>query len=60
MWVVPSLSTVHLPVDEMAAASISLLDELIQHKTEEHKNLLFDTKLVIRESCKLSPSRRYK
>lgn len=51
-FTVPSLSTVHLPVDEMAAASIQLLDELIQHKTEEQKNLLFDTQLVVRESCR--------
>lgn len=51
-FTVPSLSTVHLPVEEMAAASISLLDELIQHKTEDTKNLSFDTQLVIRESCR--------
>jgi len=48
---VPSLTTVKLPVEEMAAASIRLVMELIQNPTAKPKSLVFETPFIFRESC---------
>jgi LacI family transcriptional regulator len=48
---VPSLTTVKLPVEEMAAACIRLVMDLIQNQTVKPKSLVFETPFIFRESC---------
>ena len=47
----PSLSTVKLPVEEMAQACIRLVIERIRGMRDEPASLVFDTPFVFRESC---------
>jgi LacI family transcriptional regulator len=47
----PTLTTVHLPVEEMAADCVRLLTETMQHKFQEPVSRIFETHLVTRESC---------
>lgn len=53
---VPSLTTIHLPVEEMAARATAILLDLIQSKAQEPVQELFPTRLVIRDSCGASLS----
>lgn len=48
---VPSLSTVKLPVEEMAAACIRLVMERILDPSSKSKSLVFETPFIFRESC---------
>ncbi|WP_019153489.1 LacI family DNA-binding transcriptional regulator [Robertmurraya massiliosenegalensis] len=48
----PPLTTVHLPVEEMAVACVNQLMELINHKVETTGSLEFKTELVKRKSSK--------
>jgi len=48
---VPSLSTVKLPVEEMAAACIRLVMGLIQDPGVGPKSVVFETPFIFRESC---------
>jgi LacI family transcriptional regulator len=50
-FTIPSLSTVHLPVEEMAGDCVDLLLGLIEHKVMEPKSLIHDSSIVIRNSC---------
>jgi len=47
----PRLSTIHLPIQELAQAAGNLLIQLINGDTPENRQVLLDTHLVIRESC---------
>lgn len=53
---IPSLTTIHLPVEEMAAACVQLLTDLMSHKISPPYSRRFETSLVIRESCGGLPS----
>lgn len=48
---VPSLTTVKLPVEEMAAACIRLVMGLIQDPGSKPKSVVFETPFIFRESC---------
>ncbi len=50
-YTVPALTTVHLPVEEMAVACINQLMNLINHKIQTPEALQYKTKLVRRTSC---------
>lgn len=54
-FTMPSLTTVHLPVEHMAAASIELLSRLIHHRSEALMTETFQTHIVYRNS---SPEER--
>lgn len=47
----PRLSSIHLPVADLAQAAGRLLMQLINGERPSHKQVLLDTHLVIRESC---------
>lgn len=48
----PSLTTLHLPIYEMAEKSVLVLNDLITKKEATPHYLQFPTELVLRESCK--------
>lgn len=50
-FTIPALSTVHLPVEEMAGECVRLLTELMHHKTVGPVARWLDTSIVIRKSC---------
>lgn len=50
-FTVPSLSTVHLPVEEMAKECVKLLADMMQHKSGHKVDKLFETSIVVRETC---------
>jgi LacI family transcriptional regulator len=50
-FTIPTLSTVHLPVEEMAAECVKILTDLMQHKSQSAEPKLFEPHLVIRKSC---------
>ncbi|MDQ8736448.1 LacI family DNA-binding transcriptional regulator [Paenibacillus sp. LHD-38] len=50
-FTIPSLTTVHLPVEEMAAECVRLLMDLMHHKQIEPTSSMLDTHIVIRQSC---------
>ncbi|KZL91851.1 substrate-binding domain-containing protein [Clostridium magnum] len=47
----PPLTTVNIPMEEMARSCIQLVSDLIDHNIESTANVLFDTPLIIRDSC---------
>lgn len=47
----PSISTIKQPKEIMSINSVEILLDIIEKK-KEHKHMIFDTELVIRESCK--------
>ncbi|MCT4620344.1 MAG: LacI family transcriptional regulator [Marinisporobacter sp.] len=47
----PSITTVKQPVEEMGQKSIEILLDLIKKK-KKHTHMVFDTELLMRESCK--------
>lgn len=47
----PPLTTVNIPMEEMAISCIQLVSDLIDHNIESTANVLFDTPLIIRDSC---------
>lgn len=50
-YTVPTLTTVHLPVEQMAQACFGLLTEMMQHRLQQPVSQIFETHLVIRQSC---------
>jgi LacI family transcriptional regulator len=48
---VPSLTTVHHPIEEKGMQATSLLIDLIENEDEVVRHILLPTRLVIRESC---------
>jgi LacI family transcriptional regulator len=48
---VPSLTTVHHPIEEKGLQATSLLIDLIENQDEAVRHILLPTRLVIRESC---------
>lgn len=48
---IPSLTTVRLPVEEMAQACVNILVDLMSHKITNPYTQMFDSSLVIRDSC---------
>lgn len=50
-FAVPSLTTIHVPLEEMAAAGADILLDLIQRRAVEPIVRLFEPRLVVRESC---------
>ncbi len=47
----PRLTTVHLPITELAQAAGNTLIQLIHDQQPSQKQIILDTHLVIRESC---------
>lgn len=50
-FTIPALSTVHLPVEEMAAACAALLNDMLQHRQLEPVSQSFEPHLILRDSC---------
>ncbi|QGH36188.1 LacI family DNA-binding transcriptional regulator [Gracilibacillus salitolerans] len=50
-FTVPSLTTVHLPVEEMAGACVNQLIGQINQKIETPTNEKFQTSIIVRNSC---------
>lgn len=50
-YTIPSLSTINLPVEEMAGKSVELLMNMITHRVKSPQSVIFDTHLVVRKSC---------
>ncbi|RRJ64204.1 LacI family transcriptional regulator [Paenibacillus oralis] len=50
-YTVPTLSTVHLPVEEMAGESLRLLIEMMRYQTNVKTAKQMDTRIVMRKSC---------
>ncbi|PTM59333.1 LacI family DNA-binding transcriptional regulator [Desmospora activa] len=50
-FTIPPLTTVHLPVEEMAASCVQMLVDLINHRVSAPVVKKFQTELVIRTSC---------
>lgn len=50
MYATPSLSTVYLPMEDMASHCLKALLDLLCHKTPRETNLLLDTPLFMRTS----------
>ena len=50
-FTIPSLSTIHLPVEEMAGACVNMLISLIEQREKGPIQERFKTKMVIRQSC---------
>lgn len=50
-FTIPALTTVHLPVEEMAGECVRLLIQLMQHQMTEPISRRLDSHLVIRHSC---------
>ncbi|MDF2723249.1 MAG: LacI family transcriptional regulator [Paenibacillus sp.] len=50
-FTIPPLSTVHLPVEEMAQACVRMVVDLISHKLTAPASQLFESTLITRKSC---------
>ncbi len=50
-FAVPPLTTVNLPVGEMAAACVQLLTSLIRHEIQPPVSQMFQPYLVVRDTC---------
>ncbi|MEI7024868.1 LacI family DNA-binding transcriptional regulator [Paenibacillus sp. y28] len=50
-FTIPTLSTVHLPVEEMAAECVKLLTDQMHHKSGVPVGKILSSHLVIRQSC---------
>ncbi|OLS33580.1 LacI family DNA-binding transcriptional regulator [Bacillus sp. MRMR6] len=48
---IPPLSTVHLPVEEIAVTCVNTLLDLIERKVEAPVSISFETSFVFRKSC---------
>ena len=47
----PALTSVHLPIEEMAAEAVAMLFDLVQRRVEVPVQKFFPTLLIVRESC---------
>ncbi|MNI41942.1 putative HTH-type transcriptional repressor ExuR [compost metagenome] len=50
-YTIPKLSTVHLPVEQMAEACIHILTGLMHHRTTVPESKMLETHIVTRHSC---------
>jgi DNA-binding LacI/PurR family transcriptional regulator len=50
-FTIPALTTVHLPVEEMAGECLRILVQSMQHQTTEPISRRLDSHIVIRSSC---------
>ncbi|WP_199616991.1 LacI family DNA-binding transcriptional regulator [Paenibacillus alkalitolerans] len=50
-FAVPPLTTVNLPVAEMAAASVQMLAKLLRHEIQPAVSQMFQPYLVVRDTC---------
>lgn len=50
-YTVPSLSTIHLPVEEMASVCIKTLLDIVTNNIKDPVSIRFDTSFVFRQSC---------
>ncbi|NOU95956.1 LacI family DNA-binding transcriptional regulator [Paenibacillus sp. LMG 31456] len=50
-FTIPTLSTVHLPVEEMASECVNMLVGLMHHRITTPITKVFDTHIVTRKSC---------
>jgi len=50
-YTIPSLSSVHLPIEEMAAEAAGIMLDIIEQRVSDAVYRLLPTHLVIRESC---------
>lgn len=50
-YTVPTLSTVHLPVEDMAGECLKLLIEMMRYQTNVKAAKKMDTRIVTRKSC---------
>ncbi len=50
-YAIPALTTVHLPVEEMAGECLKMITALIRHKVDMPIGKTMETRLVIRKSC---------
>jgi LacI family transcriptional regulator len=55
-YVDPPLTTINLPVMNLARKSCEVLFQLIQHDLPAERHILLDTHLVVRQSCGASPN----
>jgi len=49
--IVPTLTTIHAPVNKIAAYAFAALHDLINRKEPEHQHIAITANLKIRESC---------
>jgi len=49
--IVPTLTTIHAPIDEIASFAFAALKGLINGKQPEHQHIAVAANLIIRESC---------
>lgn len=50
-FTIPGLTTVHMPVEEMAAEMVAVLLDPIRHKVRPPVHRLLPTRVVVREPC---------
>ena len=50
-YVDPPLTTINLPAADLARKSCEILLQLIRHEQPEHRHVLLDSHLVVRQSC---------
>jgi len=50
-YVEPPLTTVHLPVTELARQASEVLIEILEDSQPARKHIILDTQLIVRESC---------
>lgn len=55
-YMIPPLTTVHIPIRAMAQLAFSMIIQLINGQEPDEKEILLDTKLVIRQSSQRSSS----
>jgi LacI family transcriptional regulator len=48
----PALTTIDMPVEEMAAAAVETLVRRMANKTEPRRRVMFNVELVVRESVR--------
>lgn len=49
--IVPALTTIKAPIEELTKTSVCMLDHLIKGKTLDNKHVALSTELVIRQTC---------
>lgn len=51
----PPLTTIHLPAQELARTACVMLMDLMRGAKMDERNLILDTELVVRQSCRKAP-----
>ncbi|MCI1945495.1 substrate-binding domain-containing protein [Clostridium luticellarii] len=47
----PPLTVINIPMEEMATSCIKIISDIIDHDVEKPTSVLFDTPMIIRDSC---------